>query len=108
MESVTTATNTTSVNKQMAFGIWFNKKAIQFEESRFGAMAMMIGIQSCLGSIAAGLTYSNESIVALGICASFTMLNNSVLLAQGPAKWCVGAFYAGIIANTLVILSSLI
>ena len=31
---------------------WFDRQVVNFEASRFGAMAGMIGIQTCWGSIA--------------------------------------------------------
>ncbi|MBD98989.1 MAG: hypothetical protein CMO34_04025 [Verrucomicrobia bacterium] len=87
---------------------WFNRQVANFEESRFGVMAMMLAVQTCWGSIAAGLSYSNETILGLALCGTFTMLNNTVLIAQGPAKWCVGIFSAAIIVNTIIILIELI
>ena len=86
---------------------WFDRQAANFEESRFGAMAVMLAISTCWGSIAAGLSYGNETILNLAICSTFSMLNNTVLIAQGPAKWCVGVFGAATIVNTLIILIEL-
>jgi hypothetical protein len=87
---------------------WYQKQIIQFEKSRYGAMAMMIGFQSCWGSIAAGLSYDNPSMINLSICATASMMNNAILIAQGPAKYCVGIFSIATVANTAVILIELL
>ncbi|MEQ8624958.1 MAG: hypothetical protein RJQ00_12425 [Vicingaceae bacterium] len=87
---------------------WFDKQAANFEESRFGAMAIMLAINTCWGSIAAGLSYGNETIYNLAICSTFSMLNNTILIAQGPAKWCVGIFSIATIVNTAIVLIELL
>ena len=87
---------------------WLDRQAANFEESRFGVMAVMLAVNTCWGSIAAGLSYGNETIINLAICSAFSMLNNTVLIAQGPAKWCVGIFSAATIVNTIIILIELI
>jgi len=87
---------------------WFEQQVVNFEESRFGAMAVMLAINTCWGSIAAGLSYDNETIINLAICASVSMLNNTALIAQGPARWCVGIFSLATIVNTTIILIELI
>tara|TARA_B100000965_G_C19501226_1_gene717537 strand:+ start:216 stop:500 length:285 start_codon:yes stop_codon:yes gene_type:complete len=87
---------------------WYEKQIIQFEKSRYGAMAMMITVQSCWGSIAAGLSYNNPDMTNLIICATLTMLNNAILIAQGPAKFCVGIFSLATVANTAIILIELL
>ncbi|MAY84810.1 MAG: hypothetical protein CMP59_11825 [Flavobacteriales bacterium] len=87
---------------------WYDIQVTKFERSRFGAMAMMLAIQTCWGSIAAGLSYDNETILNLAICGSVTMLNNTVLIAQGPAKWCVSVFSIATIVNTVIILIEVI
>ena len=87
---------------------WLDTQAANFEESRFFAMAMMLAIQTCWGSLAAGLTYDNETIFGLAACSIVTTLNNTVLIAQGPAKWCVAVFGISTIVNTLIIVIELI
>lgn len=89
------------------FNNWLDQQAEIFETSRFGIMAFMLGFQTCLGAGAAALTYTNESILALAFAATATMMNNTVLLAQGPAKWCVGIFYGAFVVNLAVIITSL-
>ncbi|MBL1145138.1 MAG: hypothetical protein HND54_09395 [Bacteroidetes bacterium] len=86
---------------------WFDKQADQFEKDRFGLMAMMIAIQSCWGSVAAGLSYNSDSMLWLSLCATFTMMNNAVLIAQGPPKYCVGIFWAATVVNTAVVILQL-
>jgi hypothetical protein len=103
MEAVLTKT----AEKQTLEWKWFNRQVANFEESRFGAMAVMLAIQTCWGSIAAGLSYDNLTILNLAICGAVTMLNNAVLIAQGPAKWCVSIFSVATIVNTIIILIEL-
>lgn len=82
---------------------WLDKQAEQFEKDRFGLMAMMIAVQSCWGSVAGGLSYNNDTIFWLALCATFTMMNNAALIAQGPAKYCVVIFWAATVVNTAVV-----
>ncbi|MBL4709288.1 MAG: hypothetical protein JKY48_12705 [Flavobacteriales bacterium] len=105
MEAVISkAVDMETTNVKTAHLNWFDRQIANFEESRFGAMAVMLAIQTCWGSIAAGLSYTNDTIYLLAICSVFTMLNNTVLIAQGPAKWCVSIFTLATLANTAVIL----
>jgi hypothetical protein len=104
MEAVITETVSMEISKLN----WYERQVANFEESRFGAMAIMLGFQTAWGSIAAGLSYGNETIYALAVCSTFTMLNNTIIIAQGPAKWCVGAFSLATIANTAIVLLELI
>ncbi|MDQ3046730.1 MAG: hypothetical protein M3R27_04210 [Bacteroidota bacterium] len=79
-----------------------------FEEQRLGWMAMMILVQTCLGSLAVMHILMNGASDALFIsCTVVTMACNSILIAQGPAKWCLGSFYLSIIVNTLLILTNI-
>ena len=86
---------------------WFDKQARQFEESRFGAMALMMTAQSCWGSIAAMYALQADNILLLAICAAVTMASNSAFIAQSPAKWCLGIFHTSIIANLIILLITL-
>lgn len=85
----------------------FEKQARQFEESRFGAMALMMTAQSCWGSIAAMYALQADNILLLAICAAVTMASNSAFIAQSPAKWCLGIFYTSIITNLIILLITL-
>jgi len=88
--------------------IWFNKQALKFEEARFGWMTAYITIQSCLGSVAAGLILQNHaSDIMLVIAAMTTMACNSVFIAQGPAKWCLSSFYLSVLINLILVLLNL-
>jgi hypothetical protein len=91
---------TTEINKPTN---WFEKQALKFEESRFGAMTILITIQSCLGSIAAGYSFKEDALLAGTLCTAFTMMSNAAFIAQMPAKWCLSIFYAGVVVNTIII-----
>jgi hypothetical protein len=95
-------TNVKTINEK-----WFEKQARQFEENRFGAMALMMTAQSCWGSIAAMYALQADNIVLLAICAGITMASNSVFIAQSPAKWCLGIFYTSVITNLIILLSTI-
>ncbi len=87
---------------------WFNNQAAKFEESRYGAMAIMLTFQSCLGSVAAMFAVKQDSYLLLSFCAVFTMGANAALIALAPPKWCLTAFYSSVIISSLVILISFI
>ncbi|MDF2448088.1 MAG: hypothetical protein K0R26_592 [Bacteroidota bacterium] len=93
--------------KSSAKGIdtWFNEQAAKFEAARFFWMAIFIIAQSCLGSVACMFILKNHaSDVLLASCAAITMLCNSILIAQGPGKWCIATFYLSIILNSIFII----
>lgn len=84
---------------------WFNRQVDGFESARFGWMAMLIIIQSCLGSIACMyILKNNGSDVMLVTGAVVTLISNSVLIAQGSGKLCLSLFYISIIVNTIFVL----
>lgn len=83
---------------------WFDKQADKFEESRFAAMTIMLTAQSCWGSIAALYSIKNDSLILLGLGAMLTMASNAAFIAQGPAKWCLGIFYASVVTNLIILL----
>lgn len=87
---------------------WFDKQAADFEISRFGAMTLMITLQSCLGSIAAMYTLATNSFIALGIVAFVTMASNAAFISQVSAKWCLRFFYLSIFVNCLVLVYTFI
>lgn len=86
---------------------WFNRQAIKFEESRFGAMTLMMIAQSCWGSVAALYTLKSHNITLLAICAAVTMALNVAFIAQIPAKWCLGIFYTSVLTNFFILVFSL-
>jgi len=107
----------TTINKDLNYEVtleestglsWFDRGVAMFEKSRFGAMALMLVFQTCWGSIAAGLSYSNDTILNLIICTTFSSLNNTILISQGPAKWCLGIFSIATIVNTVIVLMELL
>ena len=86
----------------------FNKQAKNFESARFGWMAILITIQSCLGAVACMyILKGNSSIVMLAICACITMGNNALFIALAKPKVCLIGFYISIFLNTIFILQNL-
>jgi hypothetical protein len=86
----------------------FNTQAENFENARFGWMAILLTFQSCLGAIACMyISQSNSSIVLLAICAAITMGSNALFIALAKPKVCLGGFYISVILNTLFLLASL-
>lgn len=84
---------------------WFNRQVDQFESARFGWMAMLIIIQSCLGSVACMyILKNNGGDIMLVTGAVVTLACNSVLIAQGSGKLCLSLFYISLIINTVFIL----
>lgn len=82
---------------------WFDRQANSFETSRFGAMAVLMTAQSCLGSVAAMFALKIDSYELLTICAVVTMASNSLFIAQSTAKWCLATFYISVVANLFVL-----
>ncbi len=82
---------------------WFDRQVEQYEKSRFAAMTIMLTAQSCIGSIAAFFSMQHDNYALIGIGAAITMGSNSAFIAQGPAKWCLGLFYASVIINFCII-----
>lgn len=87
---------------------WFDRQAINYERSRFGAMSAMLTIQSCLGSVAALYILKVGQPIMLAICIALTMGSNAAFISQLPAKWCVGMFLASVSINSLFILYNLL
>lgn len=83
---------------------WFNRMAVQYDKSRYGAMAIMMTAQSCLGSVACLYILRGDAGTAMlttGVMA--TMMSNSLFIAQSPAKWTIAGFIASIVINTALI-----
>jgi hypothetical protein len=91
----------TGINLEMK---WFNKQAALFDQGRLGLMAILITLQSCVGSIACMYVLQNDaSEVWLALCAAITMGANAVLIAQASAKLCLITLYLSLAVNTLLI-----
>jgi hypothetical protein len=86
---------------------WFQKQAIQFDQSRFGVMTILITIQSCLGSIAASYAIKEDELFVGTICTAITMASNAAFISQISAKLCLAIFYAGVLLNVGAIISQL-
>ena len=83
---------------------WFNRQAAQFESDRFGLMALMMIVQSCLGGIVAMYALYTNNYFILGATTVITGISNAFLIGQGGSKLCVGTFYATMLVNTLLLL----
>ncbi len=86
---------------------WFDKQAAQFEQSRFGAMTLMMTAQSCWGSVAAVYALKINNTVLLAICAALTMASNTAFISQSTGKWCLSVFYVSVFTNLAILLFSL-
>ena len=86
---------------------WYQKQLANYEANRYGAMTLMITLQSCWGSIAAMYSLVNENFISLGIVAVMTLASNAAFIAQSPAKWCLNTFYASLIISTIVLIINL-
>lgn len=74
------------------------------EANRFGWMAFLIMLQSCIGSIACMYILRNgASDFMLAGCAAVTMGSNAAFIAQANARICLGVFYLSIVLNTIFI-----
>lgn len=79
-----------------------------FEQARFGWMAILLSLQSCVGAIACMLVSINgSSITLLAVCAAVTMGSNALFIALASPRWCLAGFYASMIVNTILILFNL-
>lgn len=86
---------------------WLKKQEVWFEGARFGAMTLMITAQSCLGSVAAMYALKIDNVVILAIVASLTMASNAMFIAQAEARFCLLAFYASVVVNTILLIITL-
>ncbi len=84
---------------------WFDKRAQNIEDVRFGVLAMYNALQSCVGSIAVmTILQNNAGIFLLGTVTALTMASNSAFIAQGSVKLCLLLFYLSVLINTLIII----
>lgn len=82
---------------------WFEKQSNWFENSRFGAMSIMMTFISCYASIAAMYSIKSHFYVGLAIAAATAMAANTAFIAQVNSKICMALFYAGLIINTALL-----
>ncbi len=102
-----TAANQTAHKKTNLSGL-FSRQAEAFEKARFGWMAILLTLQSCLGSIACMMILMNDaSTLLLSTCAAITMGSNAVFISQMSGRWSLGTFYLSIIVNLAIIFSNL-
>jgi hypothetical protein len=84
-------------------------QAQQFERARFGWMAILITLQSCVGAVACLFVSKDPSdIISLAIGAAVTMGSNALFIALAPPKVCIAGFYISMIANITMILIGLV
>lgn len=86
---------------------WFIKQEEAFDKYRFGAMTMMITIQSCIGGVAAYLAIIHDLWSLVGIAAFLAMGSNAMFIAQQKASICIIGFYASVVINTIFIIIGL-
>lgn len=87
---------------------FFAKQESLFEQYRFGAMTLMMTMQSCLGSIACMYILKNDLHIGFLITgAAVTMASNAFFIAQSEAKICLYAFYTSIVINFVLIITAL-
>lgn len=96
------------MTKELNKSNWFDIQAEKFEVGRFGLMTIMLTAQSCFGSIAAMLAFQQNNFGFLMVITALTMASNGAFIAQAPAKWCLGLFYASVTINAIAILTLLI
>lgn len=87
---------------------WIKKQEVWFEESRFGAMTVMMTAQSCLGSVAVMYILKVDNVIMLATVAVVTMASNAMFIAQAEAKYCLYTFYASVIVNTILLIATLL
>lgn len=107
METVNThvAAATTGKTEGNFITKMFNRQAEAFEKSRFAMMAMLMIIQSCIGSIACMYVLHDTGYWMLAACVFATMGTNALFIAQAEARLCVGMTYVSIFVNTLLIIA---
>jgi hypothetical protein len=66
---------------------WFEQTAENFENARFGMMAIYMIVLSCLAAIEAKCIFKNDADIAL-LCntTALAMESNGVFIGQGSAK----------------------
>lgn len=87
---------------------WFVKQEEAFDKYRFGAMTLMITIQSCIGGVAAYMAILHDLWSLVGIAAFLSMGSNAMFIAQAKANICIIGFYASVIINTIFIIIGLV
>jgi hypothetical protein len=86
---------------------WYGKQLIWFEKYRIGAMTLMMSFLSVYGAIGSMLSLRNDFYPGVILTSVFSMTSLVLFIAQPPAKWSMGAFYAGLVVNTIFIIIGL-
>ena len=82
---------------------WIDRQVKAFEFNRFALMAILITLQSCLGSITAMFSLQHDNYLTLAIVAALTMGANSAFIAQASAKTYLAFFYTSVVVNFVLI-----
>ncbi len=97
-----------TVQKKQKSAFGFAEQVRGFEQARFGWMAIMLTLQSCVGAIACMMIQLNGgSVIALSVCAAVTMGSNAMFIALASGRVCLIAFYLSLAVNTAFILTNL-
>jgi hypothetical protein len=87
---------------------WWDNHALGFEKARFGWMAILITVQSCMGAIACLYILKNDaSIFALAACAGASMGSNALFIGLASPKACLVGFYLSMFINTSLLILNL-
>ena len=79
-----------------------------FENARFGWMAILLTLQSCVGAVACMLISQDGSpVFSLALCAAITMGSNALFIALASPRLCLAGFYLSMAVNTVLILMHL-
>lgn len=83
---------------------WIAKQEENFDRNRFGAMTMLITLQSCVAALATATSIAVDNWLFVSIVAVVAMASNALFIAQTNAKSCLYTFYASMIVSTIVLL----
>lgn len=86
---------------------WIAKQEETFDRNRFGAMTMLLTLQSCLGGVAAALSIQNDLWFFVSLSATVSMASLAFFIAQTNAKSCLIMFYISMIVNTVLLFVNL-
>lgn len=81
---------------------WFNNLVAKYEAQYFGATALMMTLQSCIGGIAAMYIMQTNNYILLAITVAVTMASNTAFIAQIPAKTALKFFAISVVINFIL------
>ena len=87
---------------------FWKQHAIDFENTRYGWMAILITFQSCLGAAACMFILKNGgNTFELSTCAALSMGSNALFIGLASPKVCLIGFYISVVLNTIFLLLNL-